>query len=324
MTLKQLFLPSQFIAKAHLSGSISPNSPTQEYMSILVSCVQTHIWCSWPVKYCTNITYLHRFSHLSFSPFILWTLSIHSVWFECFSLAIYLKKRFVDPTHWFFLPNTTHVLISSQETNELVAIKKFKDSEGEWGRETKRERKRSGGINSVCFISVQKMRRSRKRRFGSWRCFGHWSRTTSWSWRRLFAGGGSSTSSLNTSRGSAHHYVMLHAHMNYYLRSAVSRLRVHTAETAQLSIKKKSITMATYELCCWWIMVFPTVLPGYPDKCLLHDRFIPMLQSLQHGGPSYSPGLKRKGGKRREIPPTIRMIKDIVHILKHILKQSIL
>lgn len=49
-------------------------------------------------------------------------------------------------------------------------------------------------------------------------------------------------------------------------------------------------------------MVFPTVLPGQPAKCLLRDRFYfhTVLQSLQHGVPSRCPGegLKRKTRKR--------------------------
>lgn len=57
-------------------------------------------------------------------------------------------------------------------------------------------------ISSLFFFLSQKMRRSRRQPFGSWRCSGPWSRTTLWSWRRLFAGEGNSTWSLNMLRGS--------------------------------------------------------------------------------------------------------------------------
>lgn len=43
----------------------------------------------------------------------------------------------------FFGLNTPHILISPQDTNELVAIKKFKDSEGEWRSERAGGRRKS-------------------------------------------------------------------------------------------------------------------------------------------------------------------------------------
>lgn len=51
-------------------------------------------------------------------------------------------------------------------------------------------------------LIFQKMRRSRRRLFGSWRCSGRWSRKTLWSWRKPFVGGANSTWSLNTLNGS--------------------------------------------------------------------------------------------------------------------------
>lgn len=61
---------------------------------------------------------------------------------------------------------------------------------------------RKWGMTSSSQSLSQKMRRSRRRRFGSWRCSGPWSRTTSWSWRKLFAGEENSTWSSNMLRGS--------------------------------------------------------------------------------------------------------------------------
>lgn len=119
----------------------------------------------------------------------------------------------------------------------LRSLKIVKVSEGgsERGREERGERKRI--IVSSLPLS-QKMRRSRRRPFGSWRCFGPWSRTTSSSWRRLFAEGGSSTLYLNMLRGS----VQLRCH--YPILSSCFSLLQHLgskfqhAEAARLSIKK--------------------------------------------------------------------------------------
>lgn len=154
--------------------------------------------------------------HFSYSPL---RLSLKNLPIFLFLILMYcvLLYVLVSENLWglglthsvvFFSFNTSPVLISSQDTNELVAIKKFKDSEGEWKSEREKQRKerrnksRKKCIIPFSFISAQKMRRSRRRLFGSWRCFGRWSRTTSLSWRRLFAGGGNSTWSLNMSRGS--------------------------------------------------------------------------------------------------------------------------
>lgn len=65
-----------------------------------------------------------------FLPFILHMSSISYLYFElsvlcCLRLIVEL---FVWPSKRCYF---TFVLMSSQETNELVAIKKFKDSEGE-------------------------------------------------------------------------------------------------------------------------------------------------------------------------------------------------
>lgn len=127
-----------------------------------------------------------------------------------------------------------------------MAIKKFKDSEGEWGT---RERERGGGARRKGRITVsplllsQKMRRLRRRPFGSWRCSGPWSRTTLWSWRKLFAGEGNSTWSLNMLRGSVHQ--RRHFTLNAQIPTQRRLWKFSPAEPAQLSIKKR-ITMATY------------------------------------------------------------------------------
>ncbi len=50
------------------------------------------------------------------------------------------------------------------------------------------------------WLSAQKMRRWRRRPCVSWRCSAHWSRRTSWSWRRRFGSEGSCTWCLSTWR----------------------------------------------------------------------------------------------------------------------------
>lgn len=90
-------------------------------------------------------------------------------------------------------------------------------------QEVRRE-ERSCCLISAALISEQKMRRSKRPLFGSWRCFGHWSRTTSSSWRRLFGGGGSSTSSSNMLRGSVQRLRRYHLTSHTFLLSALPYL----------------------------------------------------------------------------------------------------
>lgn len=154
-----------------------------------------------------------------------------------------------------------------------------------WESEGGRERE-EGSVMSECLL--QKMKRSKRRPFGSWRCSGPWSRTTSLSWRRPFAGGGNSTWSLNMLKGSAFfHYSSMHC--------SISRFQVSACWHCSLKLKKchhgNIWTMLLWKewyspLCCQGFQPTVYFLIGFIFTllpCLLGARIVNFIYLFKMG-----------------------------------------